>query len=349
MALERLTQVASEDERPPVWLRLAQALFKSDKKDQALAALQRAAELDANNANVWRVTAEIKGQLGDTAGALEAQRRAAQLAPANLEAHLSLSEAYLQAGRKADAAAELERAALLRPEDSALWLRLAHLYEDLEDRPNLLKVYQRLTKTSPHDPDLDYNLGVLLMDMERWEPALESLNAAAKGKPGDRQVGRLILEALLRLGRWDQALTQAQVLLKDHPDQAPLLERLYAALAKERPQALAGLLDQALASGAKQANLYQLRAALALDKDDTAGAIKALELGVKNLPQDLALLLKLAGLYEAAGQEQKALQTYERLLDKDPNYQDAQERYLQLKTGMLSERKGQGGANEPQP
>lgn len=349
VVLERLTQIAEPDQRAPLWLRLAQVLIKSDKKDQAVMALQKAVELSPGDANSWRVMAEIKEQLGDAAGALEAQRRAAQLAPADLEAHLSLSEAYQKAGRKAEAAAELEKAALLRPDDTPQWLRLARLYEELEDRPALLKVYQRLTKASPHDPDLDYNLGVLLMEMERWEQALESLDAAAKAKPRDREVGRLILEALLRLKRWDQALKQAQAMLQDQPDQAALLERVYAALAKERPQGVAALLDHALAAGPKQANLYQLRAALALDKEDTPAALKALELGVKNLPGDLAMQLKLAGLYEAAGQEQKALQAYERILDKDPNYQDAQERYLQLKTGLLSERQGKGGANGGKP
>ena len=347
VVLERLSQVLAEGERAPVWLRLAQALLKSDKKDQALAAVQRAVDLRPQDANAWRVLAEIKGQIGDAAGALEAQRRTALLAPADLEALLSLSEAYQKAGRKAEAAVELEKAAQLRPADSALWLRLARLYGELEDRPSLLKVYQHLTKALPHNPDLDYNLAVLLMEMERYEPALESLAIAAQAKPQDREVARLILEAYLRLGRMDQALKQAQALLKDQPAQAAILERVYAGLARERPQAVAGLLDQALATNPKQANLYQLRAALALDREDTAAALKALALGVKNLPDDLGLQLKLAGLHEAAGQEQKAMQAYERILDKDPNFQDTQERYLQLKTGLLSERKSktpEGGA-----
>lgn len=348
VALERLSQVVEEGGRAPALLRLAQVLMRAGRTDHALLAGQRAVELRPQEANAWRVLAEIKEKTGDAAGALEAQRRLAHLAPADLEAHLSLSEAYFKAGRKAEAAGELEKAALLRPGDSGLWLRLARLYEELEDRPALLQVYQRLTSVTPHDPNLDYNLGVLLLEMERYEPALESLNAAAQAKPQDREVARLVLEALLRLGRWDQALKQAQALLKDQPAQPALLERLYAGLAKERPQALAALLDQALAGGPRQASPYQLRAALALDQDDTAAATKALELGVKNLPEDLALQLKLAGFYEAAGQEQKALQAYERILDKDPNYADAQERYLQLKTSLLSERKGkpapEGGA-----
>ncbi|MBI4799430.1 MAG: tetratricopeptide repeat protein [Desulfarculus sp.] len=345
VVLERLSQVVEEGERAPVLLRLAQVLLRSGRQDQALLAGQRAVELRPQEANAWRVLAEIKEKAGDAAGALEAQRRLAHLAPADLEAHLSLSEAYQKAGRKAEAAGELEKAALLRPGDSGLWLRLARLYEELEDRPALLQVYQRLTSVSPHDPNLDYNLGVLLLEMERYEPALESLSAAAQAKPHDREVARLVLEALLRLGRWDQALKQAQALLKDQPVQPALLERVYAGLAKERPQAVAALLDQALASGPKQATLYQLRAALALDQDDTAAATKALELGVKNLPGDLALQLRLAGFYEAAGQDQKALQAYERILDKDPNFADAQERYLQLKTSLLSERKAKPAPN----
>jgi tetratricopeptide (TPR) repeat protein len=235
----------------------------------------------------------------------------------------------------------MEKAAALRPDEPALWLRLARLHEELSDRPAQLKAYRQLARLSPKDPDVQFNLAVLLLDQKQPEAtlatlaALAALEAAAQARPKDADIQGLMLDTLVRLGRWEQVTAAALAQIKDRPGDASLALKLYPQLAKHRPQGAVTLLEAALAGGAKDQRLYQLQAALALDQDDTAQAIKALEAEAQALPANLEIKLRLAGLYESAGQDEKARQAYEEVLDKDPAFDGAQERYLQFKTRLL--------------
>lgn len=344
---ERLSQLQSGSERAATYGHLAQVRLQMGQPGPAAQALEQAVKLQPFDAVLWQALAEARQAAGNPAGALEAQRQAATLAPADQQARLRLVEALLAAGRKAEATAELEKAALLSPDDPGIWLRLARLYEDLGDKPALVKTYRHLTKQGPHDPDLDYNLGVLLGELGRYQEALDSLAVAAQGRPQDREIQRQIMALQLKLGRGDRALELAKTQLQANPDQPELLEQLYASLAKDKPQQVAALLDQALAAGSKSPRLYLLRASLALEQEDTLGAAKALELGVKNLPDSLELWTKLAGLYEAAGQDGKALKAYEHILDQAPNQPGVQDRYLSLKTNQLEREERPADAKKP--
>lgn len=344
---ERLSQLQSGAERAATYGHLAQVRLQMGQPGPAAQALEMAVRLQPFDAVLWQSLAEARQAAGNPTGALDAQRQAAALAPADQQARLRLVEGLLAAGRKAEAAAELDKAAQLSPEDPGIWLRLARLYEELGDKPALVRTYRHLTRQGPHDPDLDFNLGVLLSEMGRHQEALDSLAVAAQGRPQDREVQRRILALQLKLGRADRALELAKTQLQANPDQPELLEQIYAALAKNQPQAVAALLDQALAAGSKSPRLYLLRASLALEQDDTLAAAKALELGVKNLPDNLELWTKLAGLYEAVGQDKKALNAYEHILDQAPNQPGVQDRYLSLKTNLLEREERPAEAKKP--
>jgi predicted Zn-dependent protease len=333
--LEALSQVQPEAERGATWRRLGLALLKTDKKREAAQTLERAAKARPFDPETWQVLAEARAAAGDSAGALEAQRRVASLAPGDQDAQLRLAQSLLEAGKKREAAAEMEKAAALRPDEPALWLRLARLHEELSDRPAQLKAYRQLARLSPKDPDVQFNLAVLLLDQKQPEAALAALEAAAQARPKDADIQGLTLDTLVRLGRWEQVTTTALAMIKERPGDASLALKLYPQLAKQRPQGAAALLEAALAGGAKDQRLYQLQAALALDQDDTGRAIKALEAEALALPANLEIKLRLAGLYESAGQDEKARQAYEEVLDKDPAFEGAQERYLQFKTRLL--------------
>lgn len=347
--LERLSRIQQAPaERAATFMRLAQAQRKLGRLDQAARYLQQAAGLRPRDTALWQELAETRKQAGDQAGAIEAQRQAAELAPADQAARQQLAEDLAAAGKPAEAAAELEKLVQQSPADSGLWLRLARLYEQVDDRPALVRVYRHLVRLGPHDPDLDYNLGVLLYNLDRWSEALDSLTTASQARPQDSEIRDLILACLLKLDRKDQALDVARGLLKAKPDQPALLERLYVALAKDRPKAVAKLLDQAIATGTKAVRLYELRAALALDQDDAATAVAALEAGTSSVPGDLELWSKLARLYELGGEDDKALKAYGHILDKDPNYSSAQDHYLQLKTRRLGREPRQNPATGKQ-
>jgi tetratricopeptide (TPR) repeat protein len=191
----------------------------------------------------------------------------------------------------------------------------------------------------PDDADLHYNLGLLYQEQKDYPRALEELEAAARLRPQDQEVAQAVLEALLAAGRDKQALAQARRMLKARPQDLGVIDRIYPRLSRKRPRALARLLDWRLKQGKVPVKYYKLRAALALEQEDTKGAIAALARGVRAWPRDLGLRLRLAELYDAQGQEAKALAQLDYIMDQDPEFPGAEELYLQIKTRTLKEKK----------
>jgi Flp pilus assembly protein TadD len=60
-------------------------------------------------------------------------------------------------------------------------------------------------------------------------------------------------------------------------------------------------------------------------------AIHQFEALVKLAPKNTSYLMHLAGLYEQIGKTEKALWTYNRVLEVDPENPEAQDSYLRLK------------------
>lgn len=338
VALSRLALVApTGEEKHTVLLQLADALEKAGKPDEAAKALKEASVLAPRDPEVFRRLYELRLKAGDEKDALKALERASALAPGDRGLRLALAEARYQAGDKAAAAALLEDVLARQPDDMDALLRLSRIYQEIGDKAGLARTYQRLAKLRPEDGVLRYNLGVLWYELEEYPKALAALRRAAELRPGDQEVRDLMLDVLLAMGRWDQVIKTARARLKKGPETA-LIEKLYQPLSEHRPKDMAKLLDLALAHKPTEAQPYLMRAALALEKDDTATAIAALEKGVKILPNHLPMLWRLAELYQAADEDQKALKTLGRILDQDPSYKDAEERYVTIKTRLLQEK-----------
>jgi tetratricopeptide (TPR) repeat protein len=409
MVLEKLLQGAKGKERIRVYHHLAQVLAKAGRPQESLAAWNNLASLKPRDPKIWRELAQVRKKAGDEKGALKALRQAAALNPQDQALQLSLASDLAQAGEKRQAAEALERIAAQDPDDAVILLRLINLYQEIGDQPALLRAYQRLIKARPEDPVAAYNLAVLAMEQGKLEMSLEALGKAAKLKPEDKEIQGLTLEVLIKLKQWKKVTALAKKTLKADPGNLEVLAAVYTPLARHRPSELASILDQILKSKPKQAKYYELRAALALEQQDAEAATKALALGVKVLPddialqeklldlyesegkdndaiklltrmlkkrpkdigllgrlaalyesnqkdaeainilksihrlkpQDLSILFKMAELHEAQGQDEQAMKLLARILDKDPDYPQAQERYLRLKTSQLRNKKEQ--------
>jgi tetratricopeptide (TPR) repeat protein len=59
-------------------------------------------------------------------------------------------------------------------------------------------------------------------------------------------------------------------------------------------------------------------------------------------PANLRVLFLLGNIYEGLGDEKKALEFYEKIMEKNSEYSDVSERYLQIKIRLLQ---GESGAN----
>lgn len=343
--LARLSGLNYGQDKAKVLVRLARAQEEAGQASHALATLEQALALSARDAKLWQKLAEARQRAGDKPGALQALSQASRVSPDDLRLHLELAESFLGAGNKRRAAQELEKASALAPKEASHLLSLAKIYSELDDRRALVGVYARLIKLQPNDADLNYNLGVLLFEQDKYQKSLGYLMAAAKARPQDQEVRQLLFQVLLRLKKWDQAVGLAKKMLAAQPGDMKLLEMVFSGLSQDRPRDMAALLDRVVAKKPKQVKIYQMRAALALVDDDQAAAIKALKNAVKVKSDDLEILFQLAGLMEADGQPGEALKLYEKIMDQNPDYPGAEERYMALRTQQLKNKHN----NEPAP
>lgn len=336
--MPRLLKDKKGSERASSYRRLAEALQRAGREKEALSAWQEAARLNPEDPELWRRLARIKTKQGDKKGLLDALLKAAALNPKDKALHLELAEALLQKGDKAQAALALEKALELSPRDVGIMLRLVKLYQELEDREALALVYENLLEIKKDDPDLHYNLAVLTMEMGDFQQALTSLEAASRLKPKDEEIGFLLLETLIQLKRWDRASKLAGEMLEQKVDPIKLVNLVHDPLLAHRPKKLGKILDLALKASPGTKNLYRLRASLALDLKDSETAIEVLLNAVKNLPDELDMAWDLVNLFEAQKKDKEALRVLGHILDKDPDYKEAQERYLQIKTRLMAQK-----------
>jgi Tfp pilus assembly protein PilF len=336
--LERLSETQRGPDKAAILARLSLAQEKSGKADLARQSLERAVILDASQPGYWQELARLRGSAGDQTGALAALERAAALAPRDRELHLALSQAFLNAGDKRKAAAELEKVAALVPQDPAPLLGLSKLYAQLGWRKALARTYRRLNRLKPSDPDLSFNLAVLAFEDGEYKKTLELLEPVETSRSGDPEVQELKLRALLGLKRWEAAGELARALLAKKPRDLRLWLAVLSRLGEAKPAQAAELLDLVLAKNPKSVKLWQMKAALALEREEPGEAIKSLAKAVELAPKKLELKFQLAGLLESQKRDAEALKLYEAILDADPAYPQAEERYLSLRTRQLGQK-----------
>lgn len=333
--LERLSSLQSGTDRANTLTRLAKAQESSGQGERALASLEQAASLDAGRPALWRELARLRGGADDKAGSLQALERAAALSPKDRALHLQLSQAFLAAGDQAKAAGEMEKVASLDPENPAPLLNLAKLYQQGSNRQALAGVYRRLDKLQPGDPDLAYNLAVLAMEDNKPALALKRLATVEQARPQDADVREIKLRLLLALKRWDQAAETAGQLLAQKPQDLDLWLSVLDQLNQAQPVKASQLLEKVLAKNPGSVRLFKLKAAMALEAKRPGQAIDALAKAVELAPKDLKLKFQLAGLLEAEDRDPEALKLYEAILDAEPSFPQAEERYLSVRTRQL--------------
>ena len=340
--LGRLAEAQAGADKAASLARMAVCLEKAGQAEQARRALERAVNLDPGQADFWQELARLRGGAKDQAGALQALERASMLAPRDRDLHQQLSQAFLAAGDKRKAIKELEKVAELSPQDPAPLMALIKLYQEMGWRKSLARAYQRLSKLQPTDPNLSFNLAVLAFEEGKYERTLELLEPVESARPDDPEVMRLKLRSLLGLKRWEAVQEEARKLLKLKPHDLELWLAVLDRMGETAPQQAAKLMELVQAQNPKSAQLWQMKAAMALEAEDPAQAIEALSKAVELQEGDLRLKFQLAGLLESQGRDQEALKLYGDIYDADPTFPQAEERYLGLRNRQLRNKSNDG-------
>jgi superkiller protein 3 len=127
------------------------ALLALGKKDDAVAAFRKAAELDARSARPVASLAAALASQGKGAEAVAAGRKAVELDPSSAEAHAILGGAILASDKKlwGDAIAEAQDGAFKNPKNPEIQMIVAYIFESDGRYDQAKAAYQKALETDP--------------------------------------------------------------------------------------------------------------------------------------------------------------------------------------------------------
>lgn len=274
--------------------------------------------------------------------------------------YLQLAEVHLKAGRQPQAVALLRKLLEAEPDNLRVQLRLGDLYIAMGQKKEALETFQSaahrvfdhgdaaeavrladraLQVDSAHVPTLGLKARALAASGKRAEAAkmLESLPGAETG--GDTTT--LLLDQYLEAGETAKAVALADKVFTSDPKNYEAAHRIASTLLEsgelDQAQSLLGRVRDAMIDSGDHERLAQTLSRLA---ERRPGQIEPLEWLVDlygrasdsfRLPDALA---QLAQAHERAGNDAVALETYQKLLDRNPEDESTRRRYMQLRKKM---------------
>jgi len=228
-------------------------------------------------------------QRGEFALAAERISRAIALAPEVPEFQVNLGNVLRRSGNPAAAEAAYRRATELRPNYFEAIFNLGLLEESRGDLGAALATLQQVNRLRPEDVKVWTSLARVLQGAGHGKEALNcsERSLALPGVDAEALLAHGLL--LMRVGMWQQAVRHFRKVLRHHPRAAGLWNGF--------GQALSGM-------------------------GEYGEAESALQQAVTLQPANPPMLANLAGVQQARGRVDEALQTYHRALDLAPDAAD---------------------------
>jgi len=310
-------------EKQGAWYRLGVALYLGEKHDAALAAYQRAIELDPKLAAPHNGIGNVQSDLGNYEAALAAYRRAIELDPKYAHPHNGIGNVHYQLGNYEAALAAYQRAIELDPKYAHPHNGIGNVHYQLGNYEAALAAYQRAIELDPKDAHPHNGIGNVHYQLGNYEAALAAYQRAIELDPKDAHPHNGIGNVHYQLGNYEAALAAYQRAIELDPKDAhphngignvqhDLGNDEAALAAYQRAIELGGLSNHELAVvhngiGNVQAQLGNYEAALAAYQ-------RAIELDPKAaVPHN-----GLGNVHHQLGNDEAALAAYQRAIELDP-------------------------------
>jgi tetratricopeptide (TPR) repeat protein len=168
-------------------------------------------------------------------------QRAAQLQPHSPRFHHNLGVALAQRGRHDEAVAALEQALRLRPDYADACFNLGNALRELGRRDEAIARFQQALRLRPEHANAGNNLGLTLTEARRAEEAVEVLRGVVALQPRMKEGHNNLGLAYVELGRFAEAEACYQQALRLDPGYAEAHTNLGSACKEQ------GRLEEALA------------------------------------------------------------------------------------------------------
>jgi tetratricopeptide (TPR) repeat protein len=180
------------------------------RHDDAIAAFQRAIELDPKLAAPHHGLGNLYSDLGRHDEAIAAYQHAIELDPKLAHPHNGLGNVYRALGRHDDAIAAYQHAIELDPKYAHPHNGLGNVYADLGRHDDAIAAYQRAIELDPKDATPHNGLGNVYADIGRHDKAIAAYQHASELDPKDAHPHNGLGNVYHALGRHDEAITAFQ-------------------------------------------------------------------------------------------------------------------------------------------
>jgi tetratricopeptide (TPR) repeat protein len=200
------------------WKVLGAALKRMERKSEALAPMQKAAELLPHDAESHNNLGAILQDLGWSDKSEVSCRRALEIKSDFAEAHSNLGVALKDLGRFDDAVASCRRALEINPDHADAYSNLGLALCEFGRLDDAVASCRSALEINPNYADAHNNLGFALKELEQLDAAMASYRRALEIKPDFAEAHSNLGVVLKDLGWVDDAMASFRRALEIKPD-----------------------------------------------------------------------------------------------------------------------------------
>lgn len=262
---------------------------------------------------------KLEARDGHTEVSLKHLERALKSHPDSLEARDLLARAYLAMGRPGEVVRTAEEGLKQEPKNVGLLEAAASAYMELKRPQPAADKLRTVIQLQPEKVDAYLMLAQAYNDLKEYDSMVSVLKRALERKPDYFAARRVLARAQVFTGDIDGAKRNLALLKQQAPNDPDVLALEGAVLvASGKPQeALAhyrALYEKAPAT----ASMLSLARHM-WETGDRSGSLKLQREWVDKHPADIKARAALAEAYTAAGEDQKAVEQYEKILVEQDN------------------------------
>jgi tetratricopeptide (TPR) repeat protein len=193
-----------------VWFHLGLAFQNNHESKRAMAAYQRARELNPQNLQAWFNGGMIQHEEGMLRDAMACYRRALEIDPEQSKIWCNLGAVQFQLGEFEESVKSLSRAVEHKPDYARAWDNLAGSFCAVEKMAEAEVCCHRAIENKPRYADPAFKLGAICFQQNRLEEAEDAFRKTLDWQPGYPLAGHYVAMILSRTQRLEEALAIAE-------------------------------------------------------------------------------------------------------------------------------------------